>query len=46
METFLIFANVAVETLYEQEEQRFRELRNAYVGIPEILAKYLESADR
>jgi hypothetical protein len=43
---FLILASVAVGTLYEQKEQRLQELRNAYVGVLEILAKYLESTDR
>jgi len=43
---FLILADVAVGTLYEQKEQLLQELRNAYVGVLEILAKYLESTDR
>jgi hypothetical protein len=43
---FLILASVAVGTLYEQKGQRLQELRNAYVGVLEILAKYLESTDR
>ena len=43
---FLILASVALGTLYEQKEQRLQELRNAYVGVLEILAKYLESTDR
>jgi putative nucleotidyltransferase with HDIG domain len=43
---FLILATVAVGTLYERNEQRLKELKNAYVGILEILSKYLESTDR
>jgi putative nucleotidyltransferase with HDIG domain len=43
---FLILASVTVGTLYEQNERRLQEIRNAYVGILEILAKYLESTDR
>jgi putative nucleotidyltransferase with HDIG domain len=43
---FLILAGVAVGTLYERNEQRLQELRQAYIGILEILSKYLESTDR
>jgi putative nucleotidyltransferase with HDIG domain len=43
---FLILASVAVGTLYEQNEQRLRDLKNAYIGVLEILSKYLESTDR
>ena len=43
---FLILASVAVGTLYEQNERRLRDLKNAYVGVLEILSKYLESTDR
>ena len=43
---FLILASVVVGTLYEQKELRLRELKNAYIGILEILSKYLESSDR
>ncbi len=43
---FLILASVAVGTLYEQNEQRLKELKNAYIGVLEILSKYLESTDR
>jgi len=35
-----------VGTLYEQKESKIQELRNAYVGVLEILTKYLESYDR
>jgi putative nucleotidyltransferase with HDIG domain len=43
---FLILGSVAVGTLYERNEQKVKELKNAYVGILEILSKYLESTDR
>ena len=43
---FLFVASVTVGTLYDQNEHRLQDLRNAYIGIVEILAKYLESADR
>jgi len=43
---FLILASIAVGTLYEQNERRLNELKNAYIGILEILSKYLESTDR
>lgn len=43
---FLILASVTVGSLYEQNEGRLQDLKQAYVGILEILSKYLESADR
>jgi putative nucleotidyltransferase with HDIG domain len=43
---FLFLASVTVGTLYEQNERRLEDLKNAYIGIIEILAKYLESTDR
>jgi putative nucleotidyltransferase with HDIG domain len=43
---FLILASVAVGTLYEQNERRLSDLKNAYIGVLEILSKYLESTDR
>ena len=43
---FLILAGYVVGTLYEQKEKKIQELKNAYVGVLEILAKYLESYDR
>ena len=43
---FLILASVAVGTLYEQNERRLADIRNAYIGVLEILSKYLESTDR
>ena len=43
---FLILASFTVGTLYEKNEQRIKELKNAYIGVLEILSKYLESTDR
>lgn len=43
---FLILASIAVGTLYERNEQRLRDLKDAYIGVLEILLKYLESTDR
>jgi len=43
---FLILASVAVGTLYEQSERRLADLKQAYIGVLEILSKYLESTDR
>jgi len=42
---FLMLTSITVGTLYEANERRLRDLRNAYVGIVEILSKYLESTD-
>ena len=43
---FLFLASVTVGTLYDQNVHRLHDLKHAYIGIIEILAKYLESADR
>ncbi|MGD0919356.1 MAG: HD domain-containing phosphohydrolase [Thermodesulfobacteriota bacterium] len=43
---FLILASVTVGTLYEQNARRLSDLKNAYIGVLEILSKYLESTDR
>jgi len=43
---FLILASVAIGTLYEKHEHRLQELKRAYIGILEILSKYIESTDR
>jgi putative nucleotidyltransferase with HDIG domain len=42
---FLILASISIGTLYERNEQRLKELKNAYIGVLEILLKYLESTD-
>ena len=43
---FLTLSSVAVGTLYEQNERRLQDLKKAYIGVLEILSKYLESTDR
>ncbi len=43
---FLILTSILVGSLYEQREVQIRHLKTAYVGILEILSKYLESYDR
>jgi len=43
---FLVLTSFIVGMLYEQKQKRIDELRHAYVGILEILIKYLESTDR
>ncbi len=43
---FLLLTSYIVGALYEQKQRRIDELRQAYVGILEILIKYLESTDR
>ena len=43
---FLILSSIVVGTLYEQNQQRLQDLKNAYIGVLEILSKYLESTDR
>lgn len=44
--SFLVLLAIASSTLYEKKEKRVNELRRAYVGVLEILTKYLELADR
>lgn len=44
--SFLVLCGIASSVLYEQKERRIKELRSAYVGILQILTKYLELADR
>jgi putative nucleotidyltransferase with HDIG domain len=43
---FLFLSAAVVGTLYEQKENKIQELKKAYVGVIEILTKYLESSDR
>ncbi|MRR17735.1 MAG: HD domain-containing protein [Deltaproteobacteria bacterium] len=43
---FLILASITVGSLYEMNRRQLHDLQNAYVGILEILSKYLESTDR
>ena len=42
---FLLLTAYAVGGLYEQKERRMEELQKAYVGILEILSKYIETKD-
>jgi len=44
--SFLILTSSALGYLYEEKERRIEDLKDAYIGILEILAKYLESADK
>lgn len=44
--SFLILTSAAIGYLYEEKEKKINDLRAAYMGILEILSKYLESADR
>ena len=44
--SFLILTSAALGYLYEEKEKRIKELKAAYIGVLEILAKYLESTDR
>jgi putative nucleotidyltransferase with HDIG domain len=43
---FLILTSYAVGSLYEQKERQTQELKHAYIGILEILTKYIDSFDR
>jgi putative nucleotidyltransferase with HDIG domain len=43
---FLILAAITVGTLSEQKQQRITDLKNAYIGIVELLSKYLDYSDR
>jgi putative nucleotidyltransferase with HDIG domain len=44
--SFLILTSAALGYLYEEKEKRIKELKEAYIGVLEILSKYLESTDR
>ena len=43
---FLVLTDYMVGTLHERNVERMRELKQAYVGVLEILSKYIESNDR
>jgi putative nucleotidyltransferase with HDIG domain len=43
---FLVITASIVGKLYEEKEKRVRDLHAAYIGVLEILTKYLESADK
>jgi len=44
--SFLMLTSYIVGTLFEDKEQKIQDLKNAYLGVLEILSKYLESTDR
>lgn len=44
--SFLILTSAAMGYLYEEREKRILELEDAYIGVLEIMSKYLESADK
>jgi putative nucleotidyltransferase with HDIG domain len=44
--SFLILTSAAMGYLYEEKENRISELKAAYIGVLEIMSKYLESADK
>jgi len=44
--SFLMLTSYVTGTLFTHKEQSVRDLRNAYIGVLEILSKYLESTDR
>jgi putative nucleotidyltransferase with HDIG domain len=43
---FLILVSYVIGTLFTEKENRIQDLRNAYLGVLEILSKYMDSADR
>jgi putative nucleotidyltransferase with HDIG domain len=44
--SFLILCSIVVGHLHEENEKQIVQLKNAYMGILEILTKYIESADK
>ena len=44
--SFLILTSAALGFLYEENKRRIKDLQDAYIGVLEIMSKYLESADR
>lgn len=42
---FLILAALVTGQLYEDKERRIQELKSAYIGILDVLARYLESPE-
>ena len=43
---FLLLTGIMTGLLFDAKQRQLEELRSAYIGIVEILAKYLESTDR
>ena len=44
--SFLILCAIVVGYLHEENEKKIVQIKSAYVGILEILSKYIESADK
>lgn len=44
--SFLILTSAVIGYLYEEKEERIKDLKAAYIGILEILIRYLEASDR
>lgn len=44
--SFMILTSAAIGYLYQEKEKKIKDLKAAYIGILEILSKYLESADK
>jgi putative nucleotidyltransferase with HDIG domain len=44
--SFLTLSSIIVGYLHEENEIKYHQLRTAYIGILEILSKYIESADK
>jgi HD-GYP domain-containing protein (c-di-GMP phosphodiesterase class II) len=44
--SFLVLCSIVVGHLHEENEKKIVQLKNAYMGILEILSKYLESSDK
>lgn len=44
--SFLVLSSYVVGRLYEEKEARYKDLKQSYVGVVEILVKYIESVDR
>jgi putative nucleotidyltransferase with HDIG domain len=44
--SFLILCSIIVGHLHEENEKKITQLKQAYTGILEILAKYIDSADK
>lgn len=44
--SFLILSSYVVGRLYEEKEERYQDLRQSYIGVVEILVKYIESVDK
>jgi len=44
--SFLILCSIIVGHLHEENEKKVAQLKSAYLGILEILSKYIESADK